>query len=371
MSDYICPFVFCVAWYRHRQSLDRHLLERHQVSYNRRVGLQPISPGSLSTRTARMRRNTENSRQRHRRREQDSAAAAAAVPGGPLGPRSQVGPPGRPGPVSREIPPGQSSSDTASSAAFEVVGSHRRRQLDEGSGDRCRGPTSMFGGPWQYSPRGAEADAGPSTDGVVAAIRSSCPPAVVACSSGSSTSASFRHPSGGRPASGLPPDDEFDSWPMELDDLFAYLPGRVEAGTQTVVAPVPAVAAALVQTELTVPSLASPFPLPWGTTPAQIADLVVMRPDLVPIRVAWHFNRRAPLAAGAEASVDHPPTDDLSQCVLELAASVAVETVDRVKTLLLNALAASVRRDPTGSSILHDCGVALERPRREEQITID
>ena len=89
------------------------------------------------------------------------------------------------------------------------------------------------------------------------------------------------------------------------------------------------------------------------------------------MRVAWNFNRRAPSRADSEDSVDYPPTDDLSQCIQELASSFAIETATRVKTQLYDALAESFRSDPTRSSILHDCGVALEGPRRVKQITSD
>ena len=80
---------------------------------------------------------------------------------------------------------------------------------------------------------------------------------------------------------------------------------------------------------------------------------------MVPIRVAWRLGRQG-RGEPEDADADYPPADDLSQSILELAASVAVETVDAVKRRLFASFVQSFRRDPTGGSVLRDCGLALD-----------
>src|SRR5208282_4978219 len=64
------------------------------------------------------------------------------------------------------------------------------------------------------------------------------------------------------------------------------------------------------QTELSVPALSSPFPLPWGTTPAAFADLAVNRPDLVPVRIVWALSSHGLSGAAAvEAGLVSPAAD--------------------------------------------------------------
>ena len=118
------------------------------------------------------------------------------------------------------------------------------------------------------------------------------------------------------------------------------------------------------QTDLSVPALASALPLPWGLPASALAKYVVEHPELTPDAVAQHFGGRRRVNStdnGNEGTGnDYPPIDDLSQCLVELAATVAVETVTAIKQKLFQAFVDSHRRYPSGNSVLFDCGMALD-----------
>ena len=352
MSGYGCPIEPCSARYVHRQSLKRHLLAFHHMVSDINDGLRPVSPATIERIAPGMRRSAENSRQRRSRWAVERAVAAAVSSDGPPDPRSPVGFI-RPRPDSGEIPSG--------GAVIEDLGRRRlRRNATVGRGG-TKVPSSSPSAAWCYSPRRDESVVTPSAAESAAAFRIRGP--LPHLRSRSSSPNFFGRPSGSRPASDVDSSDELGTWPAEVDGWFLGLPDGVAAGTQTCDAPLPVGVAASSQTELSVPALSSPFPLPWGTTPAAIADLAVNRPDLVPIRIVWALSSPGLSGAAAEEADLVSPAADLADSVLELAASVAVATVARVRVHLLHTLMDSLRRDPTGASVLRDCGLSLEPSR--------